>query len=98
AVVFSIRKARRGKRTPAPVTAGNEGAAERPVLRESEKNGHSTADAALVHWSPQTLRTILADELPGAQVIVVSNREPYIHNASDNGIELVVPASGLVSA
>ncbi len=67
-------------------------------LREYEKNGHS-ADATLVNWSPETLRRILASELPGAQVIVVSNREPYIHNLTDDGdVELVVPASGLVSA
>lgn len=72
--------------------------AARKVLREFEKNGQSV-DAALVTWSPDTLRKILADELPEAQVIVVSNREPYIHNETkDGGVELVVPASGLVSA
>ncbi|QDC02476.1 trehalose-6-phosphate synthase [Mesorhizobium sp. 8] len=73
----------------------------RTPLREFEKNGQS-ADAALVNWTPDTLRKILADELPGAQVIVVSNREPYIHNLVDgpdgDEVELVVPASGLVSA
>lgn len=66
-------------------------------MRESQKNGHA-ADAALIHWSPQMLRTILADEMPDAQVIVVSNREPYIHDLSEDGVRLVVPASGLVSA
>ncbi|WP_027167697.1 trehalose-6-phosphate synthase [Mesorhizobium sp. WSM3224] len=72
--------------------------AARKVLREFEKNGQSV-DAALVTWSPDTLRKILADELPDAQVIVVSNREPYIHNETEDGdVELVVPASGLVSA
>ncbi|CDX30062.1 trehalose-6-phosphate synthase [Mesorhizobium sp. SOD10] len=72
--------------------------AARKMLREFEKNGQSV-DAALVTWSPDTLRKILADELPDAQVIVVSNREPYIHNQTkDGGVELVVPASGLVSA
>ncbi|TGV16909.1 trehalose-6-phosphate synthase, partial [Mesorhizobium sp. M4B.F.Ca.ET.143.01.1.1] len=44
-------------------------------------------------------RKILAEDLPDAQVIVVSNREPYIHNEDKNGdVKLVVPASGLVSA
>ncbi|TIQ92099.1 MAG: trehalose-6-phosphate synthase [Mesorhizobium sp.] len=71
--------------------------AARTLLREFEKNGHST-DAALITWSPDTLRKILADDLPETQVIVVSNREPYIHNTRDDGIELLVPASGLVSA
>lgn len=69
----------------------------RAVLPEFEKNGQS-AGAALVEWSPATLRHILARELPDAQVIVVSNREPYIHNRNGEEIELVVPASGLVSA
>lgn len=71
--------------------------AARTLLREFEKNGHS-ADAALITWSPDTLRKILADDLPETQVIVVSNREPYIHNTRDDGVELLVPASGLVSA
>ena len=40
-----------------------------------------------------------ATELPDEQVILVSNREPYIHNLGPDGkVELVVPASGLVSA
>ncbi len=37
-------------------------------------------------------------ELPGVEVIVVANREPYIHNLGTDGIELQTPASGLVSA
>ncbi|UCI09754.1 alpha,alpha-trehalose-phosphate synthase (UDP-forming) [Mesorhizobium sp. B1-1-8] len=83
---------------PAPVT-GDDVASEaaRKVLREFEKNGQSV-DAALVTWSPETLRKILAEDLPDAQVIIVSNREPYIHNERDGEVELVVPASGLVSA
>ncbi|MER8483352.1 trehalose-6-phosphate synthase [Mesorhizobium sp. M1322] len=99
AVVFSIFH-RRHKHTPAVAyTAGEDVASEaaRKVLREFEKNGHS-ADAALITWSPDTLRKILADDLPETQVIVVSNREPYIHNIKDDGVELLVPASGLVSA
>jgi trehalose 6-phosphate synthase len=99
AVLFSMARSRRG-RPIRPFDAGspeiiNETA--RKVLREFEKNGHSP-DAALVKWTPDTLRNILADELPGAQVIVVSNREPYIHNLKGHDVELVVPASGLVSA
>src|SRR5438445_5247954 len=66
-------------------------------LPEFEKDGKS-AVASLVQWSPETLRHILATELPDAQVIVVSNREPYIHNREGDDIQLVVPASGLVSA
>lgn len=97
AVVFSVRRWRQPR--PARLASEAETATDAPrnVMRESQKNGHA-ADAALIHWSPQMLRTILADEMPDAQVIVVSNREPYIHDLSEDGVRLVVPASGLVSA
>ncbi len=50
-------------------------------------------------WTPETLRQILAQEVPDADVIVVSNREPYIHNRNEDGsISLQIPASGLVAA
>jgi len=52
-----------------------------------------------VEWSPKTLHQLLVEELPGAQVMVVSNREPYIHNQDKDGVVSVqIPASGLVSA
>jgi len=101
AIFISVSRHRhqhsKGVNTPA---SGDDVASEaaRKVLREFEKNGQSV-DAALVSWSPETLRKILTEDLPDAQVIVVSNREPYIHNEDKNGdVELVVPASGLVSA
>ena len=56
------------------------------------------ADGIKVEWSPSTLRTLLEKELPGTQVLVVSNREPYIHNRRNGDIELQIPASGLVAA
>jgi trehalose 6-phosphate synthase len=55
-------------------------------------------DAAYTNWNPETLRMILARQLPDTQIMVVSNREPYIHNRKDEGIALQVPASGLVAA
>jgi len=51
-----------------------------------------------IEWSPSSLRTLLQEELPETQVVVVSNREPYIHNLRDGKIELQTPASGLVAA
>lgn len=51
-----------------------------------------------VEWSPQTLQRVLLEELPDTQVLVVSNREPYIHNRSNGQIALQSPASGLVAA
>ncbi len=56
------------------------------------------AEGPDLDWSPGMLRNILTHKLPGAEVIVVSNREPYIHNREDNQIILQTPASGLVAA
>lgn len=99
AVFFSVSRRHRNSVPAAVPVAGEDVASEaaRKVLREFEKNGQSV-DAALVTWSPETLRKILHEDLPEAQVIVVSNREPYIHNEKNGEVELVVPASGLVSA
>src|SRR6202162_5575130 len=49
-------------------------------------------------WSPEMLRGVLRDQLFGDEIIVVSNREPFIHVRTDRGIELQRPASGLVTA
>ncbi len=51
-----------------------------------------------VEWSPKTLHQLLKEELPGAEVLVVSNREPYIHNHVGSAVKLQIPASGLVAA
>jgi trehalose-6-phosphate synthase len=56
------------------------------------------ADGIKIEWSPSTLRQLLEEELPGTQVLVVSNREPYIHNRKNGETELQIPASGLVAA
>lgn len=56
------------------------------------------ADGIKVDWSPARLRQLLEEELPGTQVLVVSNREPYIHNRRNGAIDLQIPASGLVAA
>ncbi|MXQ11389.1 alpha,alpha-trehalose-phosphate synthase (UDP-forming) [Microvirga makkahensis] len=70
----------------------------RDVLQELESS-RRTIDAAHTDWNPDTLRAALSNELSGSEVIVVSNREPYIHNRAENGgISLQIPASGLVSA
>ena len=52
-----------------------------------------------ITWSPDQLKEILSKELSGDEVLIVSNREPYIHNRNDkNEIEVQVPASGVVTA
>ena len=49
-------------------------------------------------WDPARLRALLHSQLRGDQVIVVSNREPYIHEQSRAGVVVKRPASGLVTA
>lgn len=50
-------------------------------------------------WTAERLRSLLATQLNGDQVIVVSNREPYIHERGADGTVVVQrPASGLVTA
>lgn len=70
----------------------------RQLLRDLDIS-RRTAAGIRVDWSPETLRRVLDNELPGGEVIVVSNREPYIHNRDDAGQIIVQrPASGLVTA
>ena len=50
-------------------------------------------------WTPQRLKLTLQRHLHGERIIVVANREPYIHDRTpDGGIRVLHPASGLVSA
>jgi len=49
-------------------------------------------------WSPYTLQNLLKKEFHGERMIIVANREPYIHTYSNGGISVLHPASGLVSA
>ncbi|CAB1368001.1 alpha,alpha-trehalose-phosphate synthase (UDP-forming) [Denitratisoma oestradiolicum] len=67
------------------------------LIREMESDVRSR-DESQLNWSPDTLRTILHAELSGEDVIVVSNREPYIHQRRGERIEVQRPASGLVTA
>ncbi len=49
-------------------------------------------------WDAGRLRSLLGSQLSGDQVIVVSNREPYIHERGAQGIVVKRPASGLITA
>ncbi|HWU85168.1 MAG TPA: trehalose-6-phosphate synthase, partial [Rhodocyclaceae bacterium] len=67
------------------------------LVRELEARS-GTRDASQLNWNPETLKAILRGELRGDDVIVVSNREPYIHAERNGDIEVQRPASGLVTA
>jgi len=50
-------------------------------------------------WSPERLRDTLTHHLRGEGIVVVANREPYVHDrAADGTVEVLHPASGLVTA
>jgi trehalose 6-phosphate synthase len=49
-------------------------------------------------WSRDRLVSLLKERLAGVRVVVVANREPYIHNRERNDIKWMRPASGLVTA
>ena len=81
---------------------------ERPELRPIARDlralihelavEHRARDEDQVAWTPDTLRGILHGELRGDEVIVVSNREPYIHVRQNGAVTVRRPASGLVTA
>jgi trehalose-6-phosphate synthase len=63
---------------------------------EAERHARDESQTA---WGPDALRRILRQDLKGDEVLIVSNREPYIHTRrTDNVIEIQRPASGLVTA
>ncbi len=69
----------------------------RELVRELERqNRPRHADGVM--WTQETLRETLHRELRGHDIIVVSNREPYIHVAAADGVHVQRPASGLVTA
>ncbi len=50
-------------------------------------------------WTAERLRVSLAGKLQNKPLFVVSNREPYMHERKNDGsIQVIVPASGLVTA
>jgi trehalose-6-phosphate synthase len=49
-------------------------------------------------WTADRLRIHVQSKLQNAGLFVVSNREPYMHVLGEKSIEVLVPASGLVTA
>jgi trehalose 6-phosphate synthase len=69
----------------------------RELIRDIESERRPN-DEDRFTWSPESLRAVLHHELRDQEVIVVSNREPYIHMRKGETIEVRRPASGLVTA
>ncbi len=68
------------------------------TARKTAEEEARLRDAASFHWTPERLRAHVRTRLEGRPLIVVSNREPYMHVHRGNAIELLIPASGLVTA
>ena len=49
-------------------------------------------------WSKARLEDVARNRLAGARLIVVANREPYIHRYRDGEVEWIRPAGGLTTA
>jgi trehalose 6-phosphate synthase len=69
----------------------------RDLLREFNLERRMRDDSPHL-WTPERLRNLLREQLAGDEVLVVSNREPYIHEHTERGITVRRPASGLVTA
>jgi len=69
----------------------------RARLRDLEDE-YRRSQGPAVEWTAERLRALLRTQLSGDQVIVVSNREPYIHERNGGGVVVKRPASGLVTA
>lgn len=69
----------------------------RALVRDLEAD-RKTRDEGQITWNSRALKQILQRELVGDEVLIVSNREPYIHTFREGKIEVQLPASGLVTA
>src|SRR5436190_19430735 len=49
-------------------------------------------------WTKARLEEVAQTRLGGAKLIVVANREPYIHRYHEGEIELIRPAGGMTTA
>lgn len=56
------------------------------------------SEAVSGRWSAQRLRSTLAQYLQGERIVILANREPYMHEKTESGIRVLHPASGLVTA
>jgi len=103
--VNGARALMRGEGLLSPLLSGSSSAPElapfaadlRARLRDMEDEFRRSQGPAM-EWTAERLRTLLHTQLSGDQVIVVSNREPYIHERNAEGIVVKRPASGLVTA
>ena len=81
---------------------------KRPEFQPILKDIHELVDRILVEreteleggaWTAQRLKLTLNRHLHGERIVIVANREPYIHERrTDGSVKIQQPASGLVTA
>jgi trehalose 6-phosphate synthase len=68
---------------------------EAKAIAQEEARLRTTAEAI---WTPERLNEEMKQLLQDKMVVVVSNREPYMHVRAGKEIKCIVPASGMVTA
>jgi trehalose 6-phosphate synthase len=68
------------------------------AARSAAEKEAELRDAAESIWTADRLSVHIRSKLNGSRLFVVSNREPYSHIRQGKSIEVMVPASGLVTA
>jgi trehalose-6-phosphate synthase len=101
--VAGVRAMLRGEGLVTPL-GQDHGPELQPVAKELKALIHDLEadrrmrDESQITWTPASLRAFLREQLAGDEILIVANRQPYIHNRCGQKIEVQVPASGLVSA
>ncbi|MBI3087298.1 MAG: trehalose-6-phosphate synthase [Candidatus Omnitrophica bacterium] len=85
---FLAPLAREARRMAQSLVAARAAAAEEARLRNAGES----------RWTPDRLREHVRTALKGRPLVVVSNREPYVHVRQDRQIRCLTPPGGLVTA
>lgn len=66
--------------------------------RNAAENEARLREAGESMWTSDRLAVQVRTRLAGSPLFVISNREPYIHRRNGRSLDVLVPASGLVTA
>ncbi|MEO5673778.1 MAG: trehalose-6-phosphate synthase [Chitinophagales bacterium] len=68
---------------------------EAKAIAKEEAKLRTNAEAV---WTPERLKIEVGNILQNKKMVVVSNREPYMHIHEGKNIKCIVPASGMITA
>jgi trehalose 6-phosphate synthase len=88
----------RGLPTPALVSESDRLAASLRAARSSALALSRETVRSDKRWTSDRLSAHAVACLEGDQLVVVSNREPYVHQMREGAVRVLVPASGVVTA